>query len=68
MKGNTKRASNGQRTSRMEEDFIGNQGLERIIVGVEKKTGVSTPLNWLVSCKFYEGTITDCNIEIKEVA
>jgi len=52
----------------MEEDFIGNQGLERIIVGVELKTGVSTPLNWLVSYNFYEGTITDCNIEIKEVA
>lgn len=69
--GNKKQASNGQRTSGMEEDFIGNQGLEGNVAGVEKKKkkkkDVVTPLNWLVSYKFYEGTITDSSIEIKEV-
>jgi hypothetical protein len=57
----------------MEEDFIGKQGLERTIAGVEeekknKKTDVTTLLNWLVSYKWYEGIITGCDIEIKEVA
>ena len=64
--GNKKEASNCQRTSGMEEDLIGKQGLEWTIAGVEK-TDVVTRMNWFVSCKFYEGIITDCNVEIKEV-
>jgi hypothetical protein len=64
--GNKNRAYNCQRTSVIEEDFIGNQGLERTIVDVEKKkTDVATPRNWLVSYKMYEGTITDCSVATK---
>ena len=59
--GNKKQASNGQRTSGMEDDFIGKQGLERTIAGVEKKkkTDVVALMNCFVSYKFYEGIITD---------
>jgi hypothetical protein len=35
--GNKKQANNGQRTSGMEEDFIGKEVLEGTIAGVEKK-------------------------------
>ena len=68
MKGIKSKQAMAKERRECEEDFIGNQGLERIMAGVGKKTGVSAPLNWLVSYKFYEGTITDCNVKIKDVA